>query len=652
VLTPATIIRSISSALRIPPRGWVAFAHDIVMAALSVVLAMLLRVGGQIMDFFTPQGLAAATLLFTAIAAVVFVHTGLYRGVWRYASVTDLLAIARAVTIAVVVFVLVMFVWTRLEPLPRSVPLIHWLVLTALLGGPRFLYRIAKDRRYDRRREAEAGTCVPVVLVGADAGAELFIRALRREPQRIYQVVGIVEERPKRIGQRIHGVPVLGTVESLPAVVEGLRARGKAPQRLVLTTETMAGARVRTLLDVAAGLGMTLARLPRLTEFKSGDGEDITVRPIDVEDLLGRPQTPLDRAPVRALVAGRRVAVTGAGGCIGGELVRQIGALAPSVLVLIDHAEHNLYTIEQETREHFPDVPCVPLLVDVRDRPRVRRVLAEQRPDLVFHAAALKHVPLVEANPIEGVLTNVFGSINVADACAEVGVAVMLLISTDKAINPSSVMGAAKRIAERYCQAMDRRTTLGHHTRYVTVRFGNVLGSSGSVVPLFQKQLAAGGPLTVTHPEMKRYFMTVGEAVELVLHAAALGGRPGAGDGRIFVLDMGEPVRILDLARQMIRLGGFRPDVDVGIEFIGLRPGEKLFEELFHRGEGLVATECAGLLLAAPDAADRDVLAPELDALAAACAAGEEAAVLRCVRRLVPEYRQGETVPPRMAAVR
>ena len=519
-------------------------------------------------------------------------------------------------------------------------------MLTALLGGPRFFYRLLKDRRFDFELEDGDHRRVPVLLVGAGDGAELFIRALRRQRDANYRVLGIVAERPSRVGRRIHGVEVMGTTGHLASIVERLAADGERPQRLILTNENMDGARVRALLDDADGLGMMLARLPRLTDLKSGVSDKVEITPIALEDLLGRPQTALDRDAMRALIEGRRILVTGAGGSIGSELVRQICDFGPSELVLLDHSEANLYAIDLETAERKPDLRRHAVLADVRDRGRLDRMFGKFRPHLVFHAAALKHVPMVEANIFEGVMTNVVGTVNVADACVKAMVAAMVLISTDKAVNPASVMGATKRIAERYCQALDIRRGTGNGTRCVTVRFGNVLGSTGSVVPLFQRQLAGGGPLTLTDPEMTRYFMTVREAVQLVLQASALGSRNHQQEGKILVLDMGEPVRIVDLARQMIRLAGLRPDVDIKIEIIGPRPGEKLAEEMFHGGEPLVPTEIKGILAAAPRAADAGELARAVGELAEACGRADIAAVMEMIRRLVPEYRApGDDIP-------
>ena len=627
---------------RIPSRAHIVFAHDIFMAAVSFVLSIELRTWDSF--FYMPTDLVIrGTIVFTVISTAVFWLMGLYRGVWRYASMNDLLAITRSVSLAILVFLLVMFLWTRLDLVPRSVVVINWFVLMALLGGPRFLYRLIKDRSFDFHLEKGDDARVPVLLAGAGDGTELFIRALSRDPEANYRVVGIVAEKPSRVGHHIHGIEVMGTTRELAAVVRRLTV--ERPQRLILTHEDMEGTKVRALLDEAAALGMTLARLPRLTDFRSGIGEKVEVAPVAIEDLLGRPQTPLDRDAMRALIEGRRVLVTGAGGCIGAELVRQITDLNPHLIALIDHSEYNLYTIEMETSERHPGLEARSFIADVRDGAVMERILADFRPDLVFHAAALKHVPLVEANVFEGVMTNVIGTVNVARACIAADVGTMVQISTDKAVNPSSIMGATKRIAESICQALDLSADC--ETRFVTVRFGNVLGSSGSVVPLFQRQLAAGGPLTLTDPEMRRYFMTVREAVELVLQASALGGN--GREGKIFVLDMGEPVLIRDLAEQMIRLSGLRPGDDIKIEVIGVRPGEKMYEDIFHSGEELVPTPCPGILLAAPRPGDADALVRAGDELAQGCAEADGPRVMALIRRLVPEY-QGEAAPAPRAA--
>ena len=500
---------------------------------------------------------------------------------------------------------------------------------------------------------------MPVLVIGVDPSAELFLREMARDPAAGYEVLGLVDVKGDSDGRQIRGVPVLGTLDELPELLTRTARRDMAPRRLILTRrlerEVMA-----ELLDLADARGMTIARLPRLTDFHSsersgerggerggdGGGEPIEVRPIAIEDLLGRPQTPLDRGAMRDLIADRRVLVTGAGGSIGAELVRQIAGLGPRHIALLDSSEHNLYAVDLELSELQPDLGRRAILADVRDRGRIDMALAEARPDLVFHAAALKHVPMVEANPLEGLHTNVCGTRNVADACLEAGVHAMVLISTDKAINPVNVMGASKRLAESYCQARDLEERGRHRhgerpaTRFVTLRFGNVLGSTGSVVPLFQRQLARGGPLTVTHPEVARYFMTVKEAVELVLQGAALSiDKPVDDAGKIYVLDMGAPIKIVDLARQMIRLAGLRPGEDVEIVFSGLRPGEKIREELFHDQEPMLQTPHPGLRLAAPRTVNLELLSRGLDELGEAIAGRDQAAALAVLRHLVPDYR-------------
>ena len=627
------------------------------MAALSVVVSLYLRLGGDILDYKPPLTITYI-LSFTVIAGSVFLLTGLYRGIWRYASLPDLFNIARAVTLTVAVFVPLMFVLTRLDALPRSTLLIDWFVLIALLGAPRLAYRLFKDRGLDHIFERAKHPSVPVLLISTKDGADTFIREMMRDPRAVYRVVGVLADTPSRVGREIYRVPVLGTIDALEDVVERLDRRGRRPQKLIVTTQNFPGAQVRALLERADALAIPLARLPRLTDFRRNlEDAERAVEPIALEDLLGRPQAVLDRDRMAQLITGRRVLVTGAGGTIGAELARQIAAFSPSRLVLFDNGEFALYAIEAELRERLPELALLPLLRDVREREQVEEVLAAERPEIVFHAAALKHLPMVEANPIEGVLTNVIGSRNVAEAARSFGVSLVVMISTDKAVNPTSVLGATKRLAESFCQALDlyearRRTTYEQGTRCVTVRFGNVLGSTGSVVPLFARQLAAGGPLTVTHPEVARFFMTVREAVELVLQASALSPASDMTEarGKIFVLDMGEPVKIVDLAQQMIRLAGLRIDRDIKIEFTGLRPGEKLHEELFHPAEPLMPTANPAIRLAAPRTADFAMLVRAIDELEENARLRREDRVIQLLERLVPEYRRATPGPSAVAA--
>ena len=620
---------------RISGRGLVAFAHDIIVAGFSFIVAMYLRVGAA--DYKVSfELLLEGAIVMALIGGIIFWLSGLYRGVWRYASLDDLMAITRAATISMLLFLLVMFVWSRMDAVPRSVPFINWFILMALLGGPRFIYRFWKDQRIDLSMTSNSNR-VPVLVIGASDGADQFLRGLRQTGDSGYTVVGILSEHPERVGRTIRGVDVIGTIEDLEKTFVDLKSQGLAPQRLILSKDEIKGAPVRDLLERAAALGITLARIPRLTDFQNPGQDEMEIKPVAIEDLLGRPQTPLDRDAMKALITNKNIVVTGAGGSIGAELTRQVATFSPMSLSLIENNEFALYTIDQEISNLQPELKRRAIIVDVRDRDRILDTIDNLKPDLVFHAAALKHVPLVEDNPAEGARTNIAGTINVADACAKSNVKMMVQISTDKAINPTSIMGATKRAAEMYCQALDLASD-GKGCRYVTVRFGNVLGSTGSVVPLFQRQLENGGPLTVTHPDMTRYFMTIREAVELVLEASVVGVQGDKTAGRIFVLDMGEPIKIVDLAKQMIRLSGKEPDRDIAIQFTGTRSGEKLFEEVFHDGETTVETAHDGLLLAAPRVVAIEALNRQLAPLLKAAVAGDDTNVRRLIKDVIPEY--------------
>jgi len=625
-------------------RPYVAAIHDIMMAAAAFVLSLYLRLGD---DFWsqTKDFLLEGTLLFTAICAAVFASFRLYRGVWRYASLDDLLAIAKAVSLAILIFAVALFALTRLELMPRSALAINWLLLMGMLGGPRLLYRIAKDRGFFGILEQGFDGRIPVLLVGAGDIADAFLRQ-QRKPGEQYRVVGLIDNDLRKVGRYIHGVPVIGVPNKVENVLNKLRKSAIRPQRILIADALVTGTEIGDFLELADRYGMTLARLPHLTDFKIGEAAMVEPRPIAIEDLLGRPQTRLDRAAIAKLIEGRRVLITGSGGSIGSELARQVAETKPARLILLDHGEYNLYCIDREIAEHTPTLSRRAVLGDIRDQMFLDQIFGTEKPELVFHAAALKHVPLAESNPCEAVLTNVIGTRHVADASQAFGATAMVQISTDKAVNPSSIMGATKRLAESYCQALDRQDS-GAKAHYVTVRFGNVLGSAGSVVPLFQRQLAQGGPLTVTHPDVARYFMTVREAVELVLQASTLAihsnsvaNEPsGAKSGQLYVLDMGEPILIQHLARQIIRLSGLRPDVDVAIEYVGLRAGEKLSEELFHEHETLVPTGHEAIRLANARSIELSLLAQRLTELAGHAEARRIQPTLAILRELVPEYR-------------
>lgn len=623
-------------------RHWLAFGHDLLIAALSYLLALYLRMGEDL--FLQPLTLTLqADLLFTATCAVVFLLSGLYRGIWAFASVRDLGQIIRAASLAVVVFTIAAFLIMRLEGVPRTAPIIAWLILTGGLGASRLALRVWRERRLSALWERSGGGRVNILVVGAGDETDLFIRAVASNPQAPFRIVGIVGENDRRVGRNIHGFEVLGTTEDLPQIVEKLRARDRAPSRLVVTRALtrMHGDLSVRLLEQCAALGLKLSRLPALTELRSDLDAVQTIqdRPIALEDLLGRPETILNREAIGDLIAGRRVLITGAGGTIGSELVRQVAALHPAHIALLDSCEFNLYRIDIEIRESFPLLSLHGYIADVRDMARLTQIFRDEKPDIVFHAAAIKHVPLAEFNAREAILTNVVGTRLVADCAAKANVKAMVMISTDKAVHPTNVMGATKRLAEMYIQSLD---ILSPVARFMTVRFGNVLGSTGSVVPRFQEQIAKGGPVTVTHPDITRYFMTVREAVELVLQASAYGLEPGDEQrGKVMVLDMGQPVKIADLARQMIRLAGKRPDEEVKIVYTGLRPGEKLYEELFSPIEELLPAKADGVRLAKSPTVELPQLQQTLSNFATLLQAGmAEAAAISRLEELVPEFKR------------
>ena len=611
--------------------------HDVFMAMLSFELSVWFRYQtyGKPQEFFF---LWHGTVIFTVVCFLVFWRMGLYRGIWHYASLSDVIAIIKAVTLAILIFLPVMFVMDRLAIFPRSAMFLNWPLLVCLLMAPRLLYRFSKDGDLRAVFEHTNDGRVPVLLIGAGDEAETFIRGLARDRQAGYRVVGIVDHKDSRIGRDIRGITVLGGLDQVEDIVKNLARKGRKPQRMVITWSKLDGPSIGKLLEQAEALGLTLSRMPRMTEFQSStDKTRLEVQPVEVADLLGRPQQVLDQDAMRALIAGRRILITGAGGTIGSELARQIAIHGPTHISLLDNGELALYRIDLEFDENWPNLSRSTILGDVRDGTRLATVFQREQPDLVFHAAAFKHVPMVEENPNEGVLTNVMGTANVARACLASEVAVMVQISTDKAVNPTSIMGATKRIAEMICQGLSLTSA---SCRFVTVRFGNVLGSTGSVVPLFQRQLARGGPLTVTDRDVTRYFMTAREAVELVLQATAATPRD-VESGKIFVLDMGQPVRILDLARQMIRLAGFTPDVDIPITFTGLRPGEKLYEEMLHDGEAPQPTNLEGVNLASPRVIDYELLSDQVDKLSRAAKSRDTAQTIALIRYLVPELQNG-----------
>ncbi len=560
---------------------------------------------------------------------------------WRFAAIGDLLTVAASAAAGATLFAAATALLTA-APANPAFPAIHALTLLLFLGAPRVGYRWRRGRPNPGPTTIDAAS---ILLVGSIEDADLFLRALAQDRRQAFRVEGLLASSDRQTGRRIQGHRILGSLKDAGAVLDQLQAEDRLPGTLVFVSPELAGARLAQVVTQADRFGLQVRQAPRPTALADPTDKPrpVELRPVAIEDLLNRPQVPLDRDGMARLIQGRRVVVTGAGGTIGSELARQVAAFGPGTLTLLDNGEYALWQIDLELAETHPRVPRRTLIADIRDEARIRAIFEEHRPELVFHAAALKHVPMVEANPLEGLATNAAGTRHVAEAARATGALAMVLISTDKAVNPTSVMGASKRLAEMYCQALDISARAANQgMRCITVRFGNVLGSTGSVVPLFQRQLARGGPLTVTHPDMQRYFMTVREAVGLVLQASVLGvggaALPSGENGGIFVLDMGEPVKIVHLARQMIRLAGLQPDYDIEIRFTGLRPGEKLFEEMFHGKEPPVPTGYPGLLMASPRTADPAIVGRAIEEIGSACRGGQVKLALTLLGRLIPEF--------------
>jgi FlaA1/EpsC-like NDP-sugar epimerase len=582
--------------------------HDTLMGTIAFGLSVVLRIGlsgaFEHLDAYT-----LVAFLYATLVGAIGLGFGLNRGIWRYASVADFAAIIKTITLAIIVLVLLVFLLVRGDEIPRSSVVIAWAFSIILLAIPRAAYRIYRDRRALRKL---AGAKLPikrVLLVGANDNADVFLKTIKERGDAPFEVLAIVDERGRRAGRVIRGVPVIEGPEELPAYVQKLEAGGGKADAIILTRsreEYQMQASLDRLVEIAAETGLELLQLPNLLELKTIDAA-FNVRPIKVEDLLQRPVIQHEPKKLAALIQDRKVLITGAGGSIGSELAHQVAALRPSGLVLADFSEFLLYSIEKELVGRNSRIPIVARLCNVRERASIERLIKSERPDIVLHAAALKHVPMVEAHPLEGLFTNAIGTRNVAEACLAGRVKAMIMVSTDKAVNPTNVMGASKRMAEMFCQSMDMRAE-EDGTRFVTVRFGNVLGSTGSVVPLFEQQIKAGGPVTVTHPQIERYFMSIPEACLLVLQAAAQALHQRNERGRIFVLDMGTPIKIVDLARNLIRLAGLRPDVDIRIVYTGLRPGEKLYEEPFASQEIMERTDVPGILAAMPRPVDQMIM--------------------------------------------
>jgi FlaA1/EpsC-like NDP-sugar epimerase len=600
----------------IHPRTQLAILHDLCIAVFAWILAYLLRFNLEPPVHFLTE--MWQTLMWVVpLQGLAFWHFGLYQGIWRYASLNDFRRILLAVLLSASAIPLLFWMLRSNVVIPRSVLLLDPLLLLLLMGGNRLLYRMWKERQFSGSMGLSSE---PVLILGAGDAAVSLSRELQRS--RLWHPMGMLDDNPDKIGRSLDGIKVLGTLDSLSAWAE----RASVRQAIIAMPSATHQQRKR-VIDLCQKAGVKVLTVPSFDDLLSGRVSVSQLREVELDDLLGRDPIQLDDDGLHRLLTGQVVMVTGAGGSIGSELCRQIARFRPSTLLLYDQGEFALYTIEQELRVSQPELRCEYLIGDVRDSARLDEVMSHWQPAVVFHAAAYKHVPLMEQrNAWQAIQNNVLGTWRVAQAAQRYRVSKFVLISTDKAVNPTNVMGASKRLAEMVCQSLQQ--PIG--TRFVIVRFGNVLGSNGSVIPKFREQIAKGGPITVTHPDITRFFMSIPEAAQLVLQAGLMGQ-----GGEIFVLDMGEPVKIVDLAKELIRLSGMSED-DIKIEFTGLRPGEKLYEELLADNEHTLPTPHAKLRIAQARAADVDLQAALLSW--AEAPQQSDAAVKQVLTRWVPEY--------------
>lgn len=556
--------------------------------------------------------------ILVVIQAFAFHYYGLYRGVWRFASVPDLIRIVKAVLVGMAFSAVAVFLFTRMEGVPRSVFPLYGLLLITLLGSARMAVRWSKDYHIYQ------GGGHRVLIVGAGKAGEMLVRDLLRSRDEGYEPVGFVDDSLRKLGREIHGVRVLGSCDEMIDFAERMDV-----ELIVLALPSASSRQMRRLVDLCEKTGVPFRTLPPMDRLMSGQITLNQLREVSIDDLLGREPVALNWQAIEMELKDKKVLVTGAGGSIGSELCRQIAQLQPAHLILLDSSEFNLYSIDMELSKRFPHLRISRSLNDVVDRPAIERVFKDSMPQIIFHAAAYKHVPMLEDQVRQAVRNNVLGTRTMAELADQFGCEAFVMISTDKAVNPANVMGTSKRAAEIFCQNLNNRS----QTRFVTVRFGNVLGSAGSVVPLFKQQIEAGGPVTVTHREITRYFMTIPEACQLILQASVMGV-----GGEIFVLDMGEPIKIAYLAEQMIRLSGKVPGEDIDIIYTGLRPGEKLYEELFHAKEALQSTVHEKIMLARYREFDWQRLNEIVDGMVSACKQCDEEGLRCLLSEMVPEW--------------
>ena len=562
---------------------------DVITIIGVALISLLIRFDGYITSHYLHQMIDALPIMVISYI-VMLLSMHLYTRIWRYAGMSEMVAVLIATTLGAGLFYTGMYVFDK--SLPRSIYLISWILSTGVIGiGRMVLHYIAM--RYGGKQSTDADMVNTLIIGAGDAGATIA-REIERYHKRSRKVIGFIDDDESKFNRLMGGVRILGNRHDIPSIVKENKVK-----EIIIAMPSVTRNEIRNIMEICSPLKCKVNTLPGMYQLLDDEVLVSHLHPVSIEDLLERDEVRLDMDVVEHYIRDKVVLVTGAGGSIGSEICRQIMRVGPKQLLLLGHGENSIYLINQELKNIYKDGPIIPIIADIRDKQQLDQIFTQYNPQVVFHAAAHKHVPLMEIQPMAAVLNNIYGTRNVADVAGRHGVERFVMISTDKAVNPTSVMGATKRVAEKVIISMNDT----YDTKYITVRFGNVLGSRGSVIPLFKKQIEAGGPVTVTDPEMTRYFMTIPEASQLVLQAGAMGK-----GGEVFLLDMGEPVKIIDLARNMIRLSGLEPDKDIHIKITGLRPGEKKYEELLTSEEGTNRTNHTKIFEAALDTVDRDWL--------------------------------------------
>lgn len=606
-------------------RAYALMPFDIIIINISLIASYLLKFDfsySSIPGRFT-QPIIKLALIATCVKITTYIVLRLYNSLWKYAGIYEMGLIVAASFVSN--SIMISYVFLSRTPVPRSIFLICMLTDVFLIAGIRFAYRIF--RRVIKGEIIRFKNLKRVLIFGGgDAGA-IIVKEMKMHPELKSTPVAIIDDDLFKQGKKINGVPIKGQRKDILKVVEKYQI-----DEIIIATPSASNKDINEIFTECSKTQCKVKILPSLSQLIDETVVMQKVRDVNIEDLLGREPVNLDVNEVSSYIKDQVVLVTGGGGSIGSELCRQIAGFSPKKLIILDNYENNAYDIQNELLYNNPQYELHTIIANIREKPRLERIFEMYKPDVVFHAAAHKHVPLMEANPTEAIKNNVFGTLNVAECADKYGVKRFVLISTDKAVNPTNIMGATKRIAEMVIQAINRISK----TEFVAVRFGNVLGSNGSVIPLFKKQIEQGGPVTVTHPEVTRFFMTIPEAVQLVIQAGAM-----AKGGEIFVLDMGEPVKISDLARNLIKLSGFEPDVDIDIEYTGLRPGEKLYEELLLKEEGLESTKNNKIYVAKPIHTDLALLKRELDCLKEIMLKDSEG-ISEYIKLIVPTYKKAE----------